>query len=95
MAKSWYLVAYDVREPRRLRRAAKHLEGYGTRLQYSIFRCKLSIRQLERMQWELTKILDTEDDILIIGLCGDCVRRVRTRNSGDEWTMEELTYEIL
>ncbi len=95
MKKNWYLVAYDVRDPHRLRRAAKHLEGYGTRLQYSVFRCKLSPRDLERMQWELTKILDAQDDILIIGLCADCVRRVRSRSGKDEWTTEDVTFEIV
>jgi CRISPR-associated endonuclease Cas2 len=33
----WWLVCYDVRDPERLRRAAKHMEGYGERMQYSVF----------------------------------------------------------
>ena len=95
MAKNWYLVAYDVREPRRLRRVAKHLEGYGTRVQYSIFRCKLRPRELERMQWELTKLLDQEDDLLVIGICGDCARRIRVKSNRDDWKIEEATFEIV
>ena len=27
--KSWHLVTYDVRDPKRLRKVAKKLEGYG------------------------------------------------------------------
>ena len=95
MKRLWYLVSYDVREPRRLRRAAKHLEGYGTRIQYSVFRCRLRPRELERMQWELTEILKPEDDLLIIGLCGECARRVRCKSNRDDWTVEELTFEIV
>jgi len=95
MAKNWYLVAYDVREPRRLRRTAKHLEGYGTRIQYSVFRCKLRQREMERLQWELTRILEPEDDLLIIGLCGDCARRIRCRTGKDDWTAEEVSFQIV
>src|SRR5262249_25938031 len=38
----WWLVCYDVRDPDRLRKTAKHLEGYGERVQYSVFRCWLT-----------------------------------------------------
>ncbi len=70
--KNWYLVTYDVRDPRRLRRVAKFLEGYGTRLQYSVFRCSLRPREMERMHWQLTRLLDAEDGLLILRLCADC-----------------------
>ena len=43
--KLWYLVAYDVRDPKRLREVAHHLEGYGERLQFSVFRCRLTERE--------------------------------------------------
>jgi len=95
MIKAWYLVAYDVREPRRLRRVAKQLEGYGQRLQYSLFRCRLHSRELERLQWELAKILEAEDDLLVIGLCGDCARKVRVRNAKTDWNVEETTFAIV
>lgn len=95
MAKNWYLVTYDVREPRRLRRVAKHLEGYGTRIQYSVFRCKLRPREMERLQWELTKILEPEDDLMIIGLCGDCARRIRSRTGKHDWTAKETSFQIV
>ncbi|VEJ57751.1 CRISPR-associated endonuclease Cas2 [Arachnia propionica] len=32
-----YLVAYDIREPGRLRRICKLMEAHGERLQYSVF----------------------------------------------------------
>lgn len=69
----WYLVSYDVRDPRRLRRVARHLEGYGERLQYSVFRCWLGDTQLQKLRWELTEKLDPEDDMLFIPLCSRCV----------------------
>ncbi len=32
----WWLVSYDVHDPKRLRKCAKHVEGYGLRVQYSV-----------------------------------------------------------
>jgi CRISPR-associated protein Cas2 len=74
----WWLVCYDVRDPDRLRKAAKHLEGYGRRMQYSVFRCWMTPRQEQQLRWELTGVLTAEDDVLLIPLCGACVSGVQT-----------------
>ena len=73
----WWLVCYDVRDPDRLRRAARHMEGYGERMQYSVFRVWLSPREAERLCWELTELLAPEDDVLMIPLCGQCVSGIK------------------
>jgi CRISPR-associated protein Cas2 len=73
----WWLVCYDVRDPERLRKAAKHLEGYGERMQYSVFRCWLTRLEMERLRWELTEILDPEDDVLLMPLCATCVAGIQ------------------
>lgn len=83
----WYLICYDVREPRRLRQTYKLLKGYGSSLQYSIFRCRLNHRQLERLRWELEKLLDAEDGLMIVGLCTECIARVVLRNPRREWVL--------
>ncbi len=85
-SKQWYLIAYDIRDPVRLRRTAKHLLGYGSRVQYSLFRCQLSKRQIERLRWELNKILHEEDDLLIVGLCSRCTTNVKTTRETNDWT---------
>jgi CRISPR-associated protein Cas2 len=79
--RSVYLVCYDIREPKRWRRCFKLLKGYGRSLQYSIFRCRLSRRELERMRWELEKELDEEDSLMIAPLCGSCLSRLVARNT--------------
>lgn len=73
----WWLVCYDVHDPDRLRKAAKHLEGYGERMQYSVFRCWLTPRQLQCLRWELTELLAAEDDVLFIPLCSRCVAGIQ------------------
>ena len=81
----WYLVCYDVRDTKRLRKVARHLEGYGTRLQYSIFRCWLSPQQVQRLRWELTERLVTpEDDVMFIPLCARCLEGLAVAHSASK-----------
>lgn len=74
----WWLVCYDVHDPVRLRRAAKCLEGAGQRMQYSVFRCWMTPAQMHRLRWELTCLLDPEDEVLVIPLCARCVSGMQT-----------------
>jgi len=73
----WWLVCYDVYDPARLRKCAKHMESYGERMQYSVFRCWMTQREMERLRWELTELLDVADDVLLIPLCPGCVSGIR------------------
>ena len=77
----WWLICYDVRDAKRLRKTAKHMEGYGERMQYSVFRCWLNPRQLQCLRWELTELLKPEDDVLFIPLCGNCVDGIVSTHS--------------
>lgn len=93
--KTWYLIAYDIRDPVRLRKVAKHLKGYGQRVQYSLFRCRLDPRQLERLNWELKKLLGRDDDLLFVGLCDGCVARLRKKNLKVDWEFETVRFEVV
>jgi CRISPR-associated protein Cas2 len=93
--KNWYLVCYDISDQKRWRTAYKLLKGYGRRMQLSIFRCRVSKRQLERMRWELEKILDSEDRLLITTLCDNCVAKMIVRNSFSGWDAEQPKFTIL
>lgn len=94
MTKKWYLVAYDVRNAKRLRQTAKKLLGYGNRVQYSLFRCRLTSEDLERMNWELTKILTEEDDLLIIEICSHCASKIRDSSGRKDWDTEVKSFEL-
>ena len=64
-----YLVSYDICHPKRLRRVAKAMEGYGVRLQYSVFECALDGRRLNKMKTDLQPILNhDEDQVLFVSL---------------------------
>jgi CRISPR-associated protein Cas2 len=94
----WWLVSYDVRDDKRLRRCARHMEGYGHRVQYSVFRCWMTRREVERLRWELTEMLDREDEVLLIPLCGVCVAGIVGIYGSDrppEWTEEPPRHKIV
>jgi len=86
--KSWYLITYDVRDPKRWRKLYKLMRGYGERIQYSVFRCWLSERQLQKLRWEVEKRIDAEDAVLFVGLCEACVARIESRNRPEAWEQE-------
>ena len=96
-AKNWHLVAYDVHDSGRLRLVAKKLEGYGERVQYSVFRCRLDHLTLEKLHWELHQIMESEDDLLVIPLCGQCASKVPAHSTGDQssWAERPATFKIV
>lgn len=60
-----YLIAYDIAEPKRLRRVIKVMEAYGQRLQYSVFLCDLSNMDVVRWRAELVPILSLAEDSVV------------------------------
>ena len=65
----WVLVTYDVntesaRGRRRLRKVAKICEGFGQRVQKSVFECTLSDTQYERLRQRLVTAINEEQDSL-------------------------------
>lgn len=94
----WWLVCYDVHDPDRLRKCAKHMEGYGERVQWSVFRCWMSKREVERLRWELTTLLASEDDVMLIPLCPACVSGIVGIHGADrppDWTKEPVRHRIV
>lgn len=69
MARRRYLVAYDIRDDRRLRSIASCVEGYGTRIQYSVFVCDLSDQEAVLMRGDIeTRMKPSEDSVMVIDL---------------------------
>jgi len=93
--KYWYVVCYDITEPKRWRKVYKLLNGYGRRLQYSIFRCRLTVRGMEKLRWELEKLLTAEDRLLILTMCESCERRTAAHNRPESWAGEPKSFEII
>jgi CRISPR-associated protein Cas2 len=93
--KRWWLVCYDIRDPKRYRAAHKLLKGAGRPVQYSIFRCRLDQLEIEKLRWELAKVLDATDRLLVVDLCPRCAERVISRNHVEGWTRAPETFRVL
>lgn len=59
---TFYLVCYDVVGDRRRVRVSRLLEGYGLRVQKSVFECVLSESQYEMLNQKLKKCLKKNED---------------------------------
>jgi CRISPR-associated protein Cas2 len=58
MARKRYLVAYDIREDRRLRAVHKTMKAYGDPMQYSVFLCDLDSSERVRMKADLRTVMN-------------------------------------
>ena len=67
-----YLVCYDVRDPKRLRRVHRLMKAYGEGWQYSVFYCTLKAIDRVRMEAGLRETMNLkEDQVLIVDLGGN------------------------
>ncbi len=92
--KRWRLVCYDVRDPKRYRKAHKLLKGYGEPVQFSIFRCRLDDRGAAELRWQLARVLSEEDSLLILDLCPRCAGRVISCNPKAGWDQPARTFAL-
>lgn len=96
MKRAWHLVVYDVRDDQRLRRVAKLLEGYGERVQLSVFRCRLTPRTRNELLWRLSAVMAEEDSLMVLPLCSDCTAQIIQRGStARSWPVEPPEYMIV
>ncbi len=65
MARRRYLIAYDIADPRRLRRTIKVMEAYGERLQYSVFLCDLTRSELTQWRADILGVVKVDEDSVV------------------------------
>jgi CRISPR-associated protein Cas2 len=74
-----YIVAYDISDPKRLRKVARCCEDYGVRKQLSVFLCRLSATDFVKLRSRLYDLLNLdEDQVLFIPLCARCVGQIES-----------------
>lgn len=59
------LIAYDIRDPRRLQRVAAVCEDFGVRVQYSLFECWLDEEAFQRLWSRLCREFKEDRDRLV------------------------------
>ncbi len=65
-----YLVTYDIRHPKRLRRVFKVMRRFGDHLQYSVFRCTLDEMGLIRLKSALLAEMNAREDQVLFADLG-------------------------
>ena len=71
-----YIVAYDIANDKRRKKLSDLLEGYGVRVNYSVFELELTKTQKERLLYEieLQKLLDVKvDSLRFYHICQNCI----------------------
>jgi len=64
-----YVVAYDISDPKRLRKVYKALCDFGDPLQLSVFECQLNSKDVLLLKDKLSRIVDrNEDQVLFVRL---------------------------
>jgi CRISPR-associated protein Cas2 len=77
------LVSYDLPDDRRRTKVAAALEDFGTRVQWSVFECRLEEAQVARLSTRLGRLIDeAEDSVRIYRICAECARRIEILGRG-------------
>jgi len=78
MDRAFYLLAYDIANPKRLAKVAKAMEAVAERVQDSVFEAWLNAVEVEKILKKVSKIMNEEEDSLrVYMLCAQCREKVR------------------
>ncbi len=74
-----YLISYDLSNDRLRQKVAKEMENYGKRVQYSVFECRISEKQLRTLYQKLAVIMQEEKEgsVRIYTICGNCEAKIQ------------------
>lgn len=75
-----YLISYDLSNDRLRQKVAKELENFGRRVQYSVFECHITHKQLHDLYGRLASIMVEEKNgnVRIYTICANCEMRLQT-----------------
>lgn len=90
MNTQFLIVSYDSPSNRRRYKVMKTLEGFGTRVQYSVFECNLKPKQIDDLRKRLRRLIDREDSVRLYFLGAEDVKRIE--RLGDERKVEERIF---
>ncbi|MBQ9443435.1 MAG: CRISPR-associated endonuclease Cas2 [Lachnospiraceae bacterium] len=75
-----YVISYDVEKDKIRNKIAKTLEDYGSRVQYSVFECRINQKQCDKLYAKLAKLMADEEEgnIRIYTVCANCEAKLAT-----------------
>lgn len=76
------LVVYDIPDDKRRQKLATFLEGYGRRVQLSVFECFISLSEMKKLHDKVKRRVKAEEDnVRFYWIAADCVPRALTIGS--------------
>ncbi len=72
----WHLIFYDISDDTRRARVHDLLRRWGRPLQFSIFYIRCTARELARLRFELSQLVEDTDRLAVVRLCGQCAQNV-------------------
>lgn len=93
MPKQFIVVSYDISNDKRRTKAAKTLEDFGKRVQYSVFECRLLPTEFEKLKRRLQPVVrESQDTIRFYFIGAEDVNRIQVIGAGK--VTEDKTYFI-
>jgi len=80
-----WLVVYDTPNDGRRHRLSTILDGYGDRVQWSVFEVRVEAGEMERVLRRLAAVMEAdEDSVRLYPACEACARKVVCLGVGNE-----------
>ena len=69
-----YVICYDIKEDRIRSQVVKFLEGHAHRIQFSVFSCKCSNKEIKAIWQHLLNLTENASNplLMVIPVCNDC-----------------------
>ena len=90
MNTQFLVVSYDIPSDQRRVKVMKTLEGFGARVQYSVFECRLKPNEIDDLRKKLKRLISREDSVRFYFISADDVKRIE--RLGDTRTVEEKIF---
>lgn len=75
--KVFCVIAYDIADDRRRYRVNKVVEKYGVRVNFSVYECMLTPKQMETIQAKIEKLINRkEDTVVCYPICVNCFTKI-------------------
>lgn len=75
--KLFYVVAYDIEDDKKRNKVSKMLEKYGTRINYSVFECMFTEKQLATLQDKVGRLIYRGGDTVVYyPCCVNCYTKI-------------------
>ena len=95
MKKHFVVITYDLPNDRRRTKLHKLLEDYGTPVQYSVFECLVTSKELAELKKRVKRVIKPRlDQVRYYHLCASCQKRIETTAGSVDVVAEEDVWVV-